>query len=388
MNGKITLIIFKRKYLLYLLLVLVVILPAFLTIFRQAVPVRPLLQVAVGFTGIQGYQEVEPKLAAEIQQSLHTAARPLSGLTLATKYVLITSSGQTVKYMVWGDYLLHQNKPVGWQLSPAAARALEQYYQQLRPRYYGTDLPWSAAREVLPRFSRFTVTDLETGLSFRVQRRAGSSHADVQPLTAQDSATMKEIYGGQWSWRRRAILVTAGQQLIAASMNGMPHGAGAIRGNKFPGHFCIHFADSRVHSSRATDLAHQLMVKKAAGKLDESIHQSQPEELAAIFYTALKQQDWDIAKLSLKFTNPGEITEIEENLQQVAELSTFKITADQTDISKGLMEISAALNWRKTGTSVYIKSDVKISLMLDPYLGRWLIEASSVKFSEPETNKP
>ena len=51
---------------------------------------------------------------------------------------------------------------------------------------------------------------------------------------------MKEIYG-EWSWERRAIIVVVGGRRIAASMAGMPHGAGLIKDNDFPGHFCVHF---------------------------------------------------------------------------------------------------------------------------------------------------
>ncbi len=39
---------------------------------------------------------------------------------------------------------------------------------------------------------------------------------------------MKEIYGGKWSWKRRAIIVIHQDQWIAASMHGMPHGAGVM----------------------------------------------------------------------------------------------------------------------------------------------------------------
>lgn len=61
---------------------------------------------------------------------------------------------------------------------------------------------------------------METGLQFQVQRRAGKNHADVQPLTKQDTAVMKQIYQGKWSWKRRAILVRKDDQFLAASMHG------------------------------------------------------------------------------------------------------------------------------------------------------------------------
>src|SRR3954471_12861771 len=94
-------------------------------------------------------------------------------------------------------------------------------------------LPWEKVYGILPKYSKFTVLDVETGKMFKVQRRAGSRHADVQPLTSKDTKIMKEIYGGKWSWKRRAIIVIHKDQWIAGSMHGMPHGAGVLA-NNFP----------------------------------------------------------------------------------------------------------------------------------------------------------
>ncbi len=129
-------------------------------------------------------------------------------------------------------------------------------------------LEWKEVNPLLPKYSKFTVLDLETGKQFNVQRRAGSHHADVQPLTAKDTKIMKRIYGGKWSWKRRAILIINKDRMIAASMHGMPHGAGALE-NNFPGHFCIHFYGSTTHRTNTMDLSHMLMIYKASGKLEE-----------------------------------------------------------------------------------------------------------------------
>ncbi|MDF2533182.1 MAG: glycosyl hydrolase, partial [Clostridia bacterium] len=84
-----------------------------------------------------------------------------------------------------------------------------------------------------------TVTDIKTGKSFKVKRLYGRNHADVEPLTKEDAATMKSIYGS-WSWDRRAVIVAIDGKNIAGSMNGMPHGGQQINNNDFQGHFCIH----------------------------------------------------------------------------------------------------------------------------------------------------
>lgn len=111
-----------------------------------------------------------------------------------------------------------------------------------------------------------TVTDVDTGKTFKVKRLYGGQHADCEPLTKEDTSTMKSIYGGSWSWDRRAIIVEIDDHKIAASMNGMPHGGQSIKTNNFRGHFCIHFKGSTTHKDRTKpDAKHQTMVKKAAG---------------------------------------------------------------------------------------------------------------------------
>ncbi|MFP7300547.1 hypothetical protein [Neobacillus niacini] len=157
-------------------------------------------------------------------------------------------------------------------------------------------LPWEEVDEVLPRYSKFTVLDLETGKKFKVQRRAGSHHADVQPLSPKDTKIMKKIYGGEWSWKRRAIIVIRNDQWIAGSMHGMPHGAGALK-NNFPGHFCIHFYGSTTHRTNTMDLSHKLMILKAAGKLGDFLSRTSPYETVEAFIAGLKQQDPYISQL-------------------------------------------------------------------------------------------
>ncbi|HHU63909.1 MAG TPA: hypothetical protein GXZ32_06890 [Clostridiales bacterium] len=132
---------------------------------------------------------------------------------------------------------------------------------------YGRLLPWEEVKKIFPNMTIARVVDFRTGLSFTVQRRAGSSHADVQPLTAQDTAVMKEIYGGVWSWDRRAIILEVDGYRIASSMTGMPHGCGKIKDNNFDGHFCIHFLNSTTHTSGNVDKRHLEEILKAAGKL-------------------------------------------------------------------------------------------------------------------------
>lgn len=163
-------------------------------------------------------------------------------------------------------------------------------------RIYGDYVTWSDVNKIFPKGSRAVVIDMDTGITFNVQRRGGSSHADAQPLTSEDTAAMKRAYNGQWSWHRRAVIIQlADGKRIAASMAGMPHGQGAIPNNDFDGHFCIHFRDSKTHGSHKVDLAHQMMIWKAAHVMDQQIIKMDQEGIINLFFTAINQREYNIA---------------------------------------------------------------------------------------------
>ncbi|MCL2664115.1 MAG: SH3 domain-containing protein [Defluviitaleaceae bacterium] len=121
---------------------------------------------------------------------------------------------------------------------------------------------WSAGKDILKRGTVATVTDVDTGKSFQIKVMSAGSHADVEPLTAADTATILEIRG-KFSFTPRAVWVTVDGRTIAASANGMPHSVSTIKGNNFNGHFCIHLKGSRNHYNNKEDAEHQKMVQKA-----------------------------------------------------------------------------------------------------------------------------
>ena len=119
-----------------------------------------------------------------------------------------------------------------------------------------------------------TLTDVKTGISFKIKRWSGGLHADVEPLTASDTAKMCKIYGVKTAqqisdknlYQRRSILITVEGHTYAASMYGVPHNYPAgdtIANNKFNGQFCVHFVNSQVHKSKKVDSAHQNAIKYA-----------------------------------------------------------------------------------------------------------------------------
>lgn len=125
------------------------------------------------------------------------------------------------------------------------------------------DLHWRTVDQLFPRQTTALVTDVETGYSFRIYRHGGTNHADVEFLTAADTAVARQLYGS-WSWERRAVIVHLEDRLVAGSMNGYPHGGQSIHDNNFPGHFCLHFRGSTLHLNNSLDSQHQGRVEEAA----------------------------------------------------------------------------------------------------------------------------
>lgn len=127
------------------------------------------------------------------------------------------------------------------------------------------EMDWwtSDIQSIFSRGTIVTVTDVATGIAWKEKRTGGTNHADCQPLTAADTAAMLAACG-EWSWARRAVIITINGKNYAASMNCMPHSSDSIEGNNFDGHHCIHFTNSRTHTSDAVCELHQKAIKIAA----------------------------------------------------------------------------------------------------------------------------
>lgn len=207
--------------------------------------------------------------------------------------------------------LFESNKPLQYLLPTDVHQRIEELVAQVERVHYAKATPWEQVKHTFGRMEYATVIDLETGERFHVQRRAGSRHADVQPLTRIDTQTIKKIYQGKWSWKRRAILVEVNGVYFAASMHGMPHGAGAIAGNDFPGHFCIHFFGSSTHKRKEPDPSHSLMIEKASGSLATTITGATAEELVGYFLTALHEQDNHVLQMTTDgFPLPARLSDV------------------------------------------------------------------------------
>ncbi|WP_099189180.1 peptidoglycan-binding domain-containing protein [Tepidibacter mesophilus] len=150
-----------------------------------------------------------------------------------------------------------------------------------------SDWSWfSKIQYAIPRDSTFNILDIYSGNSFKAKRTYGTNHIDAETISGYDTSIFKNIFGGNWSWSKRPVIVTYNGISLPASMAGMPHagndnapatayttwrsddyGPGtnldAIKNNGMHGVFDIHFLGSKTHSSNRIDNVHQQNIKIA-----------------------------------------------------------------------------------------------------------------------------
>ena len=133
----------------------------------------------------------------------------------------------------------------------------------------------------LRRSNTVTLTDVDTGRSFKVKIQSVGNHADVEPATSGDTAVLCSLYGvssasqleSKNKYQRRAMVVTSanGKYQAIGSIYAIPHGNDTVSGNNFDGQFCLHFKNSKTHGTDTVDTdekGHQAMISAAQSYLD------------------------------------------------------------------------------------------------------------------------
>lgn len=125
-------------------------------------------------------------------------------------------------------------------------------------------LEWSKVKKMISSREVITVYDVNSGKSYKVRQLASGNHCDVEPLTAEDTAIIKQINGGKFTWTPRPVWISFDGNTIAASIHSMPHDVSNIKDNNFDGHVCMHFLGSKTHNGNAAYTQdHQDAVQKA-----------------------------------------------------------------------------------------------------------------------------
>ena len=113
-------------------------------------------------------------------------------------------------------------------------------------------LGWGEVKSIFTLGVSAEVYDVGTGLVYYVKSFSNGMHADVEPVTVEDTEIMKRTYNNHWDWDGRPVWVTINGHTIAAAINGMPHGGGVNSNNGMNGQVCLHFKGSTVHNGNMT----------------------------------------------------------------------------------------------------------------------------------------
>ena len=86
------------------------------------------------------------------------------------------------------------------------------------------------------------VYDPATGLAWTVRNMSLGRHADVEPLTATDTAIQYRAFGNMQDWGPKPVYIQLPNGTwTVATMHNVAHGSQTIRNNDFDGQNCIHF---------------------------------------------------------------------------------------------------------------------------------------------------
>lgn len=242
--------------------------------------------------------------------------------------------------------------------------------------FFGEPLTWPEVAPLFPVGGTATVRDLETGMEFMVRRHRGDSHADVEPRTAADAAILKRIYNDEWSWRRRAVVVTVGAHKVAGSINGMPHGWGDIFDNQFVGHFCIHFLNSRVHTSWRQDPGHQLMVLKSSGRLACELETALPERVAYLVLAAVHQREGATLRCAVTGMTPAALRAM---ITPIRHIHLISVRRGSITGSEATVDVDLLVYYSFGDPQAGYRKNLKLHLERHSGIPGWKVRAASLK---------
>ena len=123
---------------------------------------------------------------------------------------------------------------------------------------------WSEIRQILPLRTSIRILDIGTGIYYYVLSMSNGNHADVEPVTAADTALLMETFGGHATWSGRPVWVTIGNRTFSASIHSMAHAQATVANNNMDGHICLHFYGSTTHNTNLPTYEHVILQAQRA----------------------------------------------------------------------------------------------------------------------------
>ncbi len=132
---------------------------------------------------------------------------------------------------------------------------------------------YSTVRNEARKYQYATLFDPKSGISWQIHMFSFGKHAEIEPLTAADTAKMNQVCGKE-NWTPKPVwVIFADGTIRIATTHSVPHGVQHIRGNDFAGHSCLHFPRTQAQVTAIGPYAtkHQAAVDKAWAELQADL---------------------------------------------------------------------------------------------------------------------
>lgn len=124
---------------------------------------------------------------------------------------------------------------------------------------------YATVRNEARKYPYATLFDPESGISWQVHMFSFGKHAEIEPLTSNDTAKMNQVCGKE-DWTPQPVwVIFADGSIRIATTHSVPHGVQHRTDNSFPGHACLHFPRTMAQVTAIGPYAtkHQTAVDKA-----------------------------------------------------------------------------------------------------------------------------
>lgn len=123
------------------------------------------------------------------------------------------------------------------------------------PILFGNATEWTNVKDIFVVDNTAKIIDLNTSKTFHLKRVGGENHAIVMPATQNDKNIFLEVFGGQYNWSKRPVLVEISNTNVAASLSG------DMRDDKTS----LYFTGSTSDIANIIDVEHRRTILRATG---------------------------------------------------------------------------------------------------------------------------
>ena len=132
---------------------------------------------------------------------------------------------------------------------------------------------YATVRNEARKYPYCTLYDPESGISWQVHMFSYGKHAEIEPLTKNDTEKMNQVCGKE-KWTPKPVwVIFADGTIRIATTHSVPHGVQHRTDNGFAGHSCLHFPRTMAQVTSIGPYAtkHQTAVDKAWAELQASL---------------------------------------------------------------------------------------------------------------------